>query len=108
MKAQLSVTRTRLRDAKPESMDVSEAQRLFREVAEVFPDCTEDEKERLVDTVLRRAVVDKDKAVEFEFYAGDGMKDVVQYVKVGSPALVIGQHRNCRTISITASGQRVN
>ena len=73
----------------------------------MFPDCTEEEKERLVDFILKKAVVQKDKAVEFEFYAMEDGCDVVQYVKTGSPALVTGQHRNTPTLRlrvVNASG----
>ena len=45
---------------------------------------TLDEKEKLVDAILKSATVDKDKAVEFEFYVGKDTSNVVQNVKVGS------------------------
>ncbi len=47
-------------------------------------------------------MVQKDKAVEFEFYARDDGADVVHYVRVGSSALVIGQHRNEQTVKVRA------
>ena len=86
VKAQLSIARTKLKESKPEPIDVESAQQLFAEFATVFADCRVEEKERLVDFILRKAVVKEDKAVEFEFYARDEVTDVVQYVKVGSPA----------------------
>lgn len=75
-------------------------QKLFQELALIFPDCNEDEKEKLVDAVLKRAAVDKEKAVEFEFYAGDGMDDVVQYAKVGSPNRTFARHRDLRIVKV--------
>ena len=35
--------------------------------ATVFPDCTEGEKERLLEFILKKAVVQKDKVVDFGF-----------------------------------------
>ena len=46
------------------------------------------------------------KEVEFESYSMEYGGDVVQYVKVGSPALAIGQHRNGPTICIKARGDQ--
>ena len=105
IKAQLSIVRTKLKDARPEPMDVERAQQIFAEFATVFPDCTEEERERLVDFIVKKAVVQKDKAVDFEFYAMEDGADVVQYVEVGSPALAIGQHRSRRTICVQAQAE---
>lgn len=44
--------------------------------------------------------VDAEKAVRAEFYAGINGDDVVSKTKVGSPALVIGQHRSAQTLKI--------
>ena len=46
--------------------------------------------------------VDRNKDVEFEFYVGEETFDVVQNVKVGSPALGIGQHRERPVLRIRA------
>lgn len=62
----------------------------------------EEEKEHFVDFILKTAVAQVDKAVQLQSYAMKDGADVVRYVKVGSPALAIGQHRNCHTIRITA------
>jgi hypothetical protein len=56
----------------------------------------------MTDFILKKAVGQKDKAVEFEFYAMEDGADVVQYVKVGSPSLLIRQHRSGRTIRVRA------
>jgi hypothetical protein len=45
---------------------------------------TLDQKEKLVDAILRGATVDRDKVVEFEFYVGEDMGNVVQNAKIGS------------------------
>ncbi len=87
IKAQLNIVRTRLKEAKPDSVDAEAAQQVFAEFATVFPGCTEEEKEHLVDFILKKAVVQKDKTVEFEFYAREDGADVVQYVKVELPGV---------------------
>jgi len=49
------------------------------EFVSVFPNSMEAERERLADFILKNAVVQSDKAAEFEFRAIEGGGDVVQY-----------------------------
>ncbi|MCX6377023.1 MAG: hypothetical protein NTU88_13495, partial [Armatimonadetes bacterium] len=87
---------------RPEPIDTKEAMSLFRNCSELFQVMTLDQKEKLADAILKSATVEKDKVVEFELYVGEDTGNVVQNVKVGSPALAIGQHRNGPTIFVKA------
>lgn len=106
VKAELSRTRAKLKETEPEPIDVDQPFSLLSMIAELLPLCTPEEKEALVQAILKKATVDADKAVEFEFYTGIDGDDVVSKIKVGSPTLAIGQHRNERTVRVKAQAGR--
>jgi hypothetical protein len=58
---------------------------LFHRCTDLFPVMTLDEKEKLVDAILKGATVDRDKVVEFEFYVGEDTSNVVQNAKEWLP-----------------------
>ena len=86
IRAELSLLRAKLREENTEPIDVDEAQELFSKFAEIFPLCTDAEKEALVDAILKEATVVAEKIVEFEFYAGGNVDDVATKNKLGSPS----------------------
>ncbi|HEY3297228.1 MAG TPA: recombinase family protein, partial [Armatimonadota bacterium] len=89
IRAQRNMVRSKLRESQPEPIDVDAALRLFSRFKELFPTCTPEEKEALVDALLKKAVVGADKTVEFELYAeGDIGDNVVPKNKVGSGARI--------------------
>lgn len=50
--------------------------RFFRRCSELFPAIILDQKEKLVDAILRGATVNKDKVEECEFYAAEDTDNV--------------------------------
>lgn len=80
--------RLALDQSKSEPIGVQEAMDLFHRCSELFQVLTLDEKEKLVDAILKRAKVDGDRSVEFEFYVGEDTADVAQNVKIGSGARI--------------------
>jgi hypothetical protein len=95
VQAQRSIVKSKLKASQPEPIDIDEAMRLFGMFTDLFPTCTAEEKEALVDALLKKAVVSADKSVEFELYAeGELGSYVAPKNKVGSPTLFLGQHRN--------------
>jgi len=86
LQAEIAQIHLSLDQAKPEPLDIKEAMGTFKACSQLLHEVTLDEKETLVDAILKGATVNKDKAVDFEFYVGDGPGYVVQNVKVGSPA----------------------
>lgn len=87
--SELAQIQTTLKQNNAEPVDMEEATNLFRRCSELFMVMTLDEKEALVDVILKGATVKKDKSVEFEFYIGEDTSDVVQNVKVGSPSWTV-------------------
>ena len=84
LQSEISQLRLALDQAREEPPDVQDMMTLFRMCSEMLPTMTPDLKEALVDTLLKSAIVQRDKVVEFEFYADDNAADVVQNVKAGS------------------------
>lgn len=86
LQSEITQLRLTLDQAREEPLDVQYMMTLFRMCSEMFPTMTPDLKEALVDTILKSATVQRDKVVEFELYVGEDTSNVVQNVKVGSPA----------------------
>ena len=86
LQSEIGQLRLALDQAREEPLDVQDMMTLFRMCSEMLPTMTPDLKEALVDTILQSATVQRDKTVEFAFYADDDAANVVQNVKAGSPA----------------------
>jgi len=85
LQSEISQIRAAIQQTDSKPIDVEEAMNLFRNCSELFEVMTLDEKEALVNLMLKKATVDKDKTVEFEFYVGEDTSYVAQNVKSGSP-----------------------
>ena len=86
LQSEIAQVKLALAQTKADPIDVPEAMAVFQSATELFKVMTLDEKEKLVDAILKSATVDKDKAVEFQFYVGTHTSNVVQNVKTGSSA----------------------
>lgn len=83
VESELAGIRSRLRQVRTEPVDVEYAMQLFGRLSELFPQGTTEQKERLVDYIVKQVTVDRDKSVEFELYLPEKATDVVQSVKSG-------------------------
>ena len=73
-----------LREVLPKPLDLAEARELFGQLTELLGFCTAEERSLLVDALVKRITVRKDKTVLFELYAGSDEHRVAQSVKDGS------------------------